>query len=80
MSPFAVGENATLEEIQAASTAFARSASGDVQVFQPAAGIPINSVWAQFEYPALLQNPNVNNITFQIINESGSLFHTIVVP
>jgi hypothetical protein len=79
MSSFAVEENATLEEIQSASTSFARSASGDVQVFQPAAGVPINSVWSQFEYPALLQNPNVTSITYQIINESGSIINTIPI-
>jgi hypothetical protein len=80
MSSFAVSEDATLAEAQSASTAFARSASGDVQVFQPAAGVPINSIWSQFEYPTLLQNPNVNSITFRIFNESGNIINTVFVP
>jgi len=80
MSSFAIGEDATLAEAQSASTAFARSAVGDIQVFQPAAGVPINSIWSQFEYPTLMQNPNVNSITFQIFNESGNIIKTIFVP
>jgi hypothetical protein len=80
MSPFAVAQEATPEAIQAASTSFAQAASGPVQVFQPAAGIPVNSVWSQFEYPALMQNPNVPSITYQIIDGSRNIISTIRVP
>ena len=80
MSPFAIGENAPLAEAQSASTAFAQSASGNVQVFQPAASIPVNSIWAQYEYPALMQNPNVSSITYQIFDQSGKTISTIAVP
>lgn len=85
MSPFAVGENATRAEAQSASVSFAQNASGDVHVFQPAAGqplpgVPINSIWSESEYPALMQNPNVTSITYHIFDDSGSVIQTITVP
>ena len=80
MSKFSVGENATRAEAQSASTSFAQSASGNVHVFQPAASAPINSIWAQHEFPALMQNPNVSSITYQIIDSSGNIIQTITVP
>jgi len=44
---------------------YARRASGPVHVFQNAAsGTGVNSIWARYEYPALIQNPNVQNIIF----------------
>jgi hypothetical protein len=79
-SPFAIGANATRAEAQSASTSFAQSASGNVQVFQPAVGVPVNGIWAQFEYPALLQNPNVSGITYQIFDTSGNVIHTVTTP
>ena len=80
MSPFAVGEDATLAETQSASTAFASGASGNIQVFQPAAGVPVEGIWAQYEFPALMQNPNVTTITYNIIDSSGNIISTITVP
>lgn len=79
-SAFAVGENATLAEVQSASISFAKSASGNVQVFQPAASVPVNGIWAQSEYSTLMQNPNVSGITYQIIDNSGNIIQTISVP
>jgi hypothetical protein len=79
-SAFAVGENATQAEVENASISFAKNASGNVQVFQPAAGVPVNGIWAQSEYSALMQNPNVSSITYQIIDDSGSITHTISIP
>ena len=43
----------------------ARNASGTVHVFQNAEkGVGIQSIFAKYEYPALLNNPNVRNIIF----------------
>jgi RHS repeat-associated protein len=51
----------------AASKAFAESASGDANVFQSAAGISIDSIWAEVEWPALLDNPYIGKIVFHIV-------------
>src|SRR5262249_35908702 len=37
---------------------FARSASGEANVFQNATGVPLNTIWRN-EYEILLKNPNV---------------------
>jgi len=47
---------------EAASADFASGATGDVQVFQAAEGVRLQSMWAQIEYPILSQNPDVNLI------------------
>lgn len=44
-----------------ASQEFAQGASGDVRVLQGDA-IRTKSVWAEVEYPALINNPNVSSI------------------
>ncbi len=44
---------------------YAKRASGTVHVFQNAThGTGIKSIWAKYEYPALLKNSKVNNIIF----------------
>ena len=80
MSPFAVGEPVSPEAIQRASTSFAQNASGNVHVFQSTAGAPTGGIWAQYEYPALMANPNVTRITYHIINNSGDVIHVIFIP
>jgi hypothetical protein len=50
-----------------ASQSFAGGASGPVHVFQSAAGVMIDSVWAEFEYRALLGNPNVTSIVYHLV-------------
>jgi RHS repeat-associated protein len=52
---------------ESASRQFAQEASGDVHVFQNAAGVSINSIWAQIEYRALKENPNVTNIIYHVV-------------
>jgi hypothetical protein len=51
----------------AASETFAAGASGDVHVFQNAAGISVRSIWAETEYPTLVRNPNVANIIYHVV-------------
>jgi len=52
--------------IQSASSDFAASASGQVHVFQGPI-VDLQSVWAQVEYPALSQNPNVIGIIYHVV-------------
>jgi hypothetical protein len=80
MSQFAVGEAATPQAVQSASLSFAQSASGNVTVFQSASFVPVNSIWATTEYPALLANPNVTGITFNILDNSGATIGSIFCP
>jgi hypothetical protein len=80
MSEFAVGEAATPQAVQGASLSFAQSAAGNVTVFQSASFVPVNSIWATTEFPALLANPNVTGITYNILNESGVTICTIFCP
>jgi RHS repeat-associated protein len=47
-----------------ASRDFAQGASGEIHVFHNAAGIGVNSDWAQVEYPELVDNLNVTNIVY----------------
>jgi RHS repeat-associated protein len=50
-----------------ASQQFAESAEGIVHVFQSAAGVRIDSIWAETEWGALLDNPDVQQIVFHIV-------------
>jgi RHS repeat-associated protein len=54
---------------------FARSASGEVNVFQNARGVPLNSMWRN-EYEILLENPNVTGIRYWIVMPDGSVIPT----
>ena len=51
----------------AASARFAAGASGDINVFQNAAGIGIGSIWAKTEFGILDSNPNVNIIYHVVV-------------
>ncbi len=46
---------------------FAQSAQGTVHAFQIAAGVSTDSIWAGTEYPALVENPNVDQIIYHIV-------------
>ena len=47
------------------STKLASKAKGEVHVFHSKVhGVGVKSIWAKYEYPALLKNPNVTNIIF----------------
>jgi RHS repeat-associated protein len=47
------------------SKAYAKGAKGVVHIYQNAAdGVKLNSIWARFEYEALMNNPNVTEIVF----------------
>ena len=80
MSQYAVGATATPQAVQSASLAFAQSAKGNVTVFQSASFVPVNSIWATTEYPALMTNPNVTGITYDILNMGGETICTIFCP
>jgi hypothetical protein len=45
---------------------FARSASGQVNVFQNARGVAVDSIWRN-DYKTLMQNPSVTRINFHIV-------------
>ena len=51
---------------------FARSASGEVNVFQNSRGLSVDSIWRN-EYQILLQNPNVTKINFSVVMPDGSI-------
>src|SRR6266550_5258707 len=51
---------------------FARSASGEVYVFQNARGVPLDSIWRN-EYQILTRNPNVTGINFSVVMPAGSV-------
>jgi hypothetical protein len=51
---------------------FARSASGEVYVFQNARGVPLDSIWRN-EYQILTRNPNVTGINFSVVMPDGSV-------
>jgi hypothetical protein len=53
------------------SKEFARSASGEVHIFQSAASVRLESIWATIEYPALMSNPNAAKMTFHVIMQNG---------
>lgn len=80
MSKFAVSETATAEAAQSASLSFAQAASGNVTVFQSASFVPVNGIWATTEFPALMANPNVTGVTYNILNGSGATICTILCP
>lgn len=75
-----LGSDASLAEAQAASLELAANASGNVVVFQSVEGTAVNSVWAQTEYPALMANPNVTGITYNVIDSSGTTVWSSFVP
>jgi RHS repeat-associated protein len=54
------------------SEEFARSASGEVYVFQNARGVPLDSIWRN-EYQILSRNPNVTGINFSVVMPDGSV-------
>jgi RHS repeat-associated protein len=82
-SPYAFAEGASQAEVAAASRGLAANASGNVQVVLDAgniageSGVPIRGVWATTEYPALMNNPAVTSLTYQIIDESGNVIATL---
>jgi len=80
MSQFAVSETATAEAAQSASLSFTQAASGNVTVFQSASFVPVNGIWATTEFPALMANPNVTGVTYNILNGSGATICTIFCP
>ncbi|NUP88115.1 MAG: hypothetical protein HUU30_20545 [Burkholderiaceae bacterium] len=51
---------------------FARRASGEVQVFQNARGLSVDSIWRN-EFQILKQNPNVTRINFNVVMPDGSI-------
>jgi RHS repeat-associated protein len=79
-SAFAVAESATPDVISTAAQGFARSATGNVVVFQPASVVPLNSYWALDEFPALMNNQSVTSITYQLVDSSGNIVQTLLVP
>jgi acyl-CoA synthetase (NDP forming) len=54
-----------------ASQDFARAASGEVNVFQNARGLSLDSLWRS-EYSILMQNPNVTRINYHIVMPNGT--------
>jgi len=50
-----------------ASQEFAAGAIGEVHVFQNAAGVSLQSIWATVEYPALMSNQNVTRIIYHVV-------------
>ena len=56
---------------QTLSEKFARSASGEVHVFQNARGISVDSIWRQ-EHSILTKNPKVTGIRYHIVMPDGS--------
>ena len=60
-------------QVKAASKAFAQGAAGEVNVFQSASGVRLQSIWATTEYPALVENPNVTGIRFHVVMPDGSV-------
>jgi hypothetical protein len=54
-----------------ASNVFAEGAKGVVHVFQTATRMNVASFWAEFEYPALLKNPNVTGIIYHVFGVDG---------
>jgi len=75
-----VAQNATEAQVTAASASYAANASGNVVVFQSAAGVPVGGQWAQTEYGILMSNQNVTGITYNVINESGATIFTTTIP
>jgi hypothetical protein len=61
----------------AESRNFAANASGGIHVFQNAAGVSTNSIWATVEYPTLINNPSVTGIVGHVVMPDGTV---IVVP
>jgi RHS repeat-associated protein len=50
------------------SAQYAKGARGTVHVFQNASeGVSLNSIWRLYEYPALMNNPNVTKIIYHTI-------------
>ena len=61
----------------AESRGLAASASGEVHVFQNAAGVRTNSIWTTVEYPTLKNNPNVTGTVYHVVMPNGT---TIIMP
>lgn len=55
-----------------ASEDFARTASGEVNVFQNARGVSLDSIWRS-EYRVLQQNPNVSGINYHMVMPDGAV-------
>jgi hypothetical protein len=77
-----VDSSAGPEAVAAASQVFAENASGVVDVFQPLenGGVPVQGLWGNVEYPALMGNPNVTGFTYRLFDGSGNIVQTIFVP
>jgi RHS repeat-associated protein len=66
------GYQAARPPIVAASQEFAQGASGPVHVFQ-GTKVATESVWATVEYPALVNNPNVTDIIYHVVDLKGHI-------
>ena len=80
--------DATTAEITAGSANFAATASGNVVVLQTAAfansmAVSVSaagSTWARVELPALMANPVVTGIIYNILDGSGATICSIFCP
>jgi hypothetical protein len=61
----------------AESRNLAANASGEVHVFENAAGVSTNSIWGTVEYPTLMQNPNVTGTIHHVVLSDGTV---VIVP
>ena len=58
------------------SREFARTASGEVNVFHGSEGVRLASIW-RTEYGVLTQNPRVSGIVYRVVMPEGTV---VVVP
>ena len=63
-----MGRAEGLSHWTAASREFAAGARGNIHVFQGAKGIRINSIWATTEYPTLMNNDDVTDMIYHIVD------------
>jgi hypothetical protein len=74
-----VTAEATPQAIRDLSLEFARNASGIVDVFQPESYVTMGRTWSDIEYPALMANPAVTGLRYQIFDSTGKIVNTISV-
>ena len=55
-----------------ASTDFASGVSGEINVFHSSNGVKLDSIWREFEYPTLQNNPNVTGINYHVVMPDGT--------